>query len=137
MWSHLPAEAGGKEIAASFFSRTLGVSGPMQKLKGDSDWRYFQLPAIVNDGSKRIPLKLTLNVILPEKGVVELRNLRLMPDLQIPPAHAESEAKASRLGIIVAFAVVVVAVVAALLVFLKKRQVKSELERIRTMDAVI
>ena len=50
MWSHLPAVKGETQIAASFFSRTLETGGLLGKLTGDSDWRPFHLPAIVNDG---------------------------------------------------------------------------------------
>ena len=81
-WNHLPAKAGDKEIAQSFFSRTLGESGPMGKLSGDSDWRDFQLPGIVNDGSGRVPLKLSMNVHFADgTGKVELRNLKVIDGL--------------------------------------------------------
>lgn len=79
MWNHFPAKRGGKEIDASFFSRTMGDSGPMGKLAGNSDWRPFQLPFFMDDGSKRTPLKLTFNIQFQGAGgMVEIRNLRLV-----------------------------------------------------------
>ncbi len=62
---------------AAYFSRTLGVSGPMAKLTGTSDWRAFTLPFNAKGASSR-PSKLVVNVQLPGKGSVFLRNLKLV-----------------------------------------------------------
>jgi hypothetical protein len=70
MWSHFG------EMAA-YFSRTLGVSGPMAKLTGTSDWRAFNLPFNAK-GASSSPTKLVMNVYLPGKGSVFLRNLKLI-----------------------------------------------------------
>lgn len=88
MWSHLPASKGGTEIANSFFSRTMAPAGPMKRLEsGDEEWRTFVLPARIDDGSGRKPLRLDLNVILDqirhgedERPSVQLRNIRFIPD---------------------------------------------------------
>jgi hypothetical protein len=69
MWSHFGE--------AAFFSRTLGRSGPMAALRGDSDWRAFSLPFNATD-AKRKATRLVMNVQLPGKGTVMLRNVRLI-----------------------------------------------------------
>src|SRR5262249_13368808 len=70
MWSHFGE-------TAAYFSRTLGVSGPMAKLTGTSDWRAFMLPFNAKGASSR-PSKLVVNVQLPGKGSVFLRNVKLV-----------------------------------------------------------
>lgn len=82
MWNHFPLQKGGTEIEASYFSRTMGESGPMGKLSGDSDWRVFQLPFFADDGTGRRPLRLTLNVQFQGAGgIVEIRKLRFLDGL--------------------------------------------------------
>jgi hypothetical protein len=70
MWSHF-----GETTA--YFSRTLGVNGPMAKLTGTSGWRTFTLPFNAK-GASSPPSKLVVNVYLPGKGSVFLRNLTLV-----------------------------------------------------------
>jgi hypothetical protein len=70
MWSHFGE-------TASYFSRTLGTAGPMAKLTGTSNWRAFTLPFNAKGGGSR-PSKLVVNVQLPGKGTVLLRNLKLV-----------------------------------------------------------
>jgi hypothetical protein len=70
MWSHF-----GETTA--YFSRTLGVAGPMAKLTGTSGWRTFTLPFNAK-GTSSPPSKLVVNVYLPGKGSVFLRNLTLV-----------------------------------------------------------
>jgi hypothetical protein len=70
MWSHFGE-------TATYFSRTLGITGPMAKLTGNSDWRAFTLPFNAKGASSR-PSKLVVNVYLPGKGSVFLRNLKLV-----------------------------------------------------------
>lgn len=69
MWSHLREGA--------FFSRTLGDSGPMQRLEGSSDWRRFALPFFNREGGAP-PTKLVLNLVLAGSGTVELGPLELV-----------------------------------------------------------
>jgi hypothetical protein len=70
MWSHFGA-------TAAYFSRTLGITAPMAKLTGTSNWRAFTLPFNAKGASSR-PSKLVVNVYLPGKGSVFLRNLKLV-----------------------------------------------------------
>jgi hypothetical protein len=70
MWSHFGE-------TAAYFSRTLGITGPMAKLTGTSNWRAFTLPFNAKGASSR-PSKLVVNVYLPGKGSVFLRNLKLV-----------------------------------------------------------
>ena len=67
----------------TFFSKTLGPSGPLGKLTGSSDWRAFTLPFYANVGDQvqagetLTPGKLTLGLYLPAGGTVFLRDIRL------------------------------------------------------------
>ena len=70
MWSHFGE-------TAAYFSRTLGITGPIGKLTGSSDWRMFTLPFNAKGASSQ-PSKLVVNVYLPGKGSVFLRNLKLV-----------------------------------------------------------
>jgi hypothetical protein len=70
MWSHMP---GGDK----FFSRTTAASGPMACLSGDCERRAFVVPAYLDDRSDR-PVRLTLSVVLPGPGTVELDSLELV-----------------------------------------------------------
>jgi hypothetical protein len=56
MWSHF-----GETTA--YFSRTLGVAGPMAKLTGTSGWRTFTLPFNAK-GTSSPPSKLVVNAFL-------------------------------------------------------------------------
>ena len=92
MWSHLPAKKGGSEIASSFFSRTKSPAGPLKILEHDDDqWRPFILPANINDGSGRKPLRLDLNVIL--EGTRDSDALK-QPRVQLRNIHFVQEAPA-------------------------------------------
>lgn len=135
MWSHLPAKRGESEIAASFFSRTLALSGPMAKLTGDADWRPFQLPAIVNDGSGRRPLKLTVNVVLPDGGSVEVRRLKLRA---APGLTATVGSGGIALGFYVLIGGLGLALGAGLVVLIcliRRQRSASELRRIQAADS--
>lgn len=68
MWSHLPEGA--------FFSRTLGTSGPMQRLEGSSAWRAFELPFNREGGSP--PRSLAFNLVLAGAGTVDIGPLELV-----------------------------------------------------------
>src|SRR5262249_20399912 len=70
MWSHFGE-------TAAYFSRTLSEAGLMAKLTGTSNWRAFTLPFDANGARLRLS-KLVVNVQLPGKGSVFLRNLKLV-----------------------------------------------------------
>ena len=82
MWSHFGE-------TAAYFSRTLGVAGPMAKLTGTSDWRAFTLPFNAKGASSR-PSKLMVNVQLPGKGGVFLRNLKLVQSTSFDGAATQT-----------------------------------------------
>ena len=75
MWSYFPAPRGGGE-EARYFSRTLGASGEMGKLRGTSGWRPFSLP-FYSQGASGPPTKLEINLVLKGGGLVRLGPLRL------------------------------------------------------------
>ncbi len=76
-WNHFPD-------GNAYFSRTLGMSGPMQSLSGNSAWRDFSLPFSFEGGSMaQPPSRVQFNVVLPKDGTVWLSDvsLRQFPSL--------------------------------------------------------
>lgn len=59
-----------------YFTRTLGDSGPLEQLKGSSDWRPFSLPFFSNEKTGA-PTRIVVNVVLPGRGQVFLGPLRI------------------------------------------------------------
>jgi hypothetical protein len=70
MWNHFPN--GGR-----YFTKSLAGAGPLRTLDGTSDWRPFVLP-FFNDENAPPPTTLTLTVVLPAGGRVDLGPLRLV-----------------------------------------------------------
>ncbi len=71
LWNHFPD-------GGAYFSRTLGVSGPLQSLSGRSDWRAFSLPfSFEGATNKQPPSRLQFNVVLPKGGTVWLSDITL------------------------------------------------------------
>jgi hypothetical protein len=70
MWNHFPS--GGR-----YFTKSLAGAGPLRTLDGTSDWRPFVLP-FFNDENAPPPTTLTLTVVLPAGGRVDLGPLRLV-----------------------------------------------------------
>ncbi len=79
MWSYF-ADGG------RYFSRTLG-QGPMAPLRGDGDWRAFQLPFFLNGAPA--PSRLQVNLVLPGAGRVWIGPLQLV---QLDPRGAAAGA---------------------------------------------
>jgi hypothetical protein len=76
MWNYFPpVKAGAPE--GQFFSRTLGDSGEMGKIRGTSGWRRFTLP-FDRTGSSGAPTRLQINLILPGQGTVYVSSLKLV-----------------------------------------------------------
>jgi hypothetical protein len=82
-----------QQVSRKFFTRTLASSGPLSHLTGSSDWRPFALPFDAgglapqtltsgrqfSDEQGPLPLRsLRVNVVLPDGGEVQLRDLRLL-----------------------------------------------------------
>ena len=133
-WNHFPEKKGGTEIGASCFSRTMGDSGPMGKLSGNSDWRFFTLPFFMNDGSGRRPLRITFNAqFAGPGGVVEIRNLRFRDGLGTGAATSLLHLSPLLVGGVVGAAV---ATTAGVFVWrAAARRTQRELRRIQSMDA--
>lgn len=70
-----PAKPGLPE--ESYFSRTLGESGPMGKITGSSGWREFKLP-FNRTGSSNAPTRLQFNLVLKGPGTVYLSPVGLV-----------------------------------------------------------
>jgi hypothetical protein len=115
MWSHFGE-------AAAYFSRTLGVTGPMAKLTGTSGWRTFTLPFNAKGASSR-PTKLVVNVYLPGKGSVFLRNLKLVqsPSFDAAATHTGGEWSGRTAGILGGVGGVLVGCLGALIEWLAVR----------------
>lgn len=62
---------------ARYSSPTIEESGLLQKLSGTSDWREFLLPVYVMSREAPPPERLIVNVVLPGRGKVYLRSVRL------------------------------------------------------------
>ncbi len=70
MWSEF--SDGGR-----YFSRTLAAEGPQTWMSGSSDWRPFELPFFLEGGPA--PERITVGVVLPGAGSVDLGRLELRP----------------------------------------------------------
>jgi hypothetical protein len=55
----------------TYFSRTLAGTGPAAYLTGDSGWRPFAVTFKAWKNANR-PTRIVLNVVLPQRGVVDL-----------------------------------------------------------------
>lgn len=67
----------------TFFTKSLGVSGPLGKISGHSDWRPFLLPFDASSGGQAgdtplVPQELTLALHLPGSGTVSIRDVQLV-----------------------------------------------------------
>jgi hypothetical protein len=114
MWSHFGE-------TAAYFSRTLGVAGPMAKLTGTSGWRTFTLPFNAK-GSSSQPSKLVVNVYLPGKGSVFLGNLTLVQSTSLAAAtHTSGEWSGRTAGIVGGVGGVLIGCLGALIEWLAVR----------------
>jgi hypothetical protein len=59
-----------------YFTRTLGDSGPLQKVSGSSEWRDFGLYFDAT-GAAAPPEKLVIGLVLPGEGEVAISNMTL------------------------------------------------------------
>ncbi len=59
-----------------YFSRTLGVAGPMRKIQGTSGWREFALP-FDSTGAPAKLNQLKINLVLPGNGKVWIGPLQI------------------------------------------------------------
>ena len=60
----------------TYYTRTLANDGPMGYLNGNSGWREFALPFNALKQGNR-PTRLVINVVLPQRGVVDLSPLSI------------------------------------------------------------
>ena len=71
MWSWF---AGG----GRYFTRTMNDSGPMQSLKGSSDWRPSTLPFFISKAKGGFPKRIVVNVVFAGRGTVYLSPVKLL-----------------------------------------------------------
>ena len=83
MWSEIPGRG-------AFFTRSMDGAGAMGTISGSSDWRAFALPFDATGAPP--PAKLTVNVVLPGRGKVELGPMRLVQYAPSEDPTAESGA---------------------------------------------
>ena len=69
MWSHF-------SDGQAYFSRTLADTGPLSALQGSADQREFMLPFFSKAG--QLPVKIEVNIVLPEGGTVTLGKATLI-----------------------------------------------------------
>jgi hypothetical protein len=69
MWTVLPD-------GQRFFSRTLAAQGPLAALRGESNWRRFELPFDLS-GASQAPSRLEINLVLTGRGTVWLGPIHL------------------------------------------------------------
>jgi hypothetical protein len=114
MWSHFGE-------SAAYFSRTFGVTGQMAGLTGTSGWRTFTLPFNAKGASSR-PSKLVVNVYLPGKGSVFLRDLTLAQSTSLAAAtHTSGEWSGRTAGVVGGVAGLFIGSLAALIEWLAVR----------------
>ncbi len=71
-----------------YFTRTLDVVGPLQKITGSSEWRDFGLYFDAT-GAKAPPETLIIGLVLPGAGEVSISNMTLVElDSAMPPRDA-------------------------------------------------
>jgi hypothetical protein len=75
-WNIVADSPDGSQPMARYFSRTLG-SGLMAPIQGTSGFRAFVLPFFLEKETRK-PVRLQLNLVLPEAGVVQVRKLRFI-----------------------------------------------------------
>lgn len=68
----------------TYFSRTLASEGPMAWMTGNSGWRPFELPFNAWKQGNR-PTKILFNVILPQRGVVDLSPIAIYEGFDASP----------------------------------------------------
>jgi hypothetical protein len=68
----------------TYFSRTLAPDGPMAWMTGNSGWRTFELPFNAWKQGNR-PTKIVLNVVLPQRGVVDLSPIEIYEGFDASP----------------------------------------------------
>jgi len=90
MWSHFPD-------GSKFSTRTLAPSGPTGVISGSSGWRELRLPFDRSEADAS-PVKLVINLHLPEGGTVHLSPLRLVQYTPIPPRAWWSSAAGGWIG---------------------------------------
>lgn len=68
----------------TYFSRTLAAEGPMAWMTGNSGWRPFELPFNAWKHGNR-PTKIVFNVVLPQRGVVDLSPIEIYEGFDASP----------------------------------------------------
>jgi hypothetical protein len=153
MWNIFSSDEAGKEDQR-FFSRTMGVAGPMGKISGSSGWRAAVLPFNAT-GTKSQPKSLEMGLFLPGAGKVEIRNVELMEfadpatmfssldraaAAMLAPGTAGAQAESAwlhrNLATLIAIFVPAAAISVAALVWRSKCRSAEERRRMRALDAL-
>ena len=87
----------------TFFTKGLSESGPLAKLNGSSDWRPFMLPFYADqDSESPTPDGISLIVVLPESGSVEIRDVALFQYAAGEDPLASVQGLAARAALLIA-----------------------------------
>jgi hypothetical protein len=100
-----------------FFSRTLATSGSLAVVTGNSDWRLFELPFVLQGAAG--PARLEINIVLPQAGIVTVGQLSLV---RLDGAGPESLSPEPTVGLIGAVAGSTIGIVGALIGLLVSRR---------------
>ena len=137
IWNHFVSDPDGKRVPVKFFARGLNHTGPMGVLSANSDWREFLLPFFVNpDGIKLDgPTKITFNLHLEGRGLVEIRNVKLVDGLDKSRLPSPVPAPKKIMFLIVLYMGGPVILITLFVILRRKNRTAAELRRIRAADA--
>jgi len=141
IWNHFVSDKDGKSVPSKYFTRGLNPTGPMGVLNTSSDWRVFRLPFLVNNDDATLtgPTKITLSIHLEGRGLVEIRNVKLVDGLETAGEAFRQQVLPSPTWIMLS-ALLLVGVPAAGITFFaialrRRKRTSDELRRIQATDA--
>lgn len=135
-WNHFISNQNSKSEPVKFFTRGLNHTGPMAVLSANSDWREFQLPFFINPKGQALqgPNKITFNLHLEGRGVVEIRNVKLVDGLENISLPKPLPKPMEVLYIIMMYTLGPVLLITLLVILRRKKRTADELRRIRAAD---
>ncbi len=135
-WNHFISNQDGNSEPVKFFTRGLNHTGPMAVLSANSGWRKFQLPFFINPKGEALqgPNKITFNLHLEGRGVVEVRNVKLLDGLDKIALPKPLPKPMDVLLIIMMYTLGPVLLITIVVILRRKKRTADELRRIRAAD---